>query len=72
MGFFFVTIRWKGHWRIGGGLNCKHPFTWWCCVDIICDLCVLIAGKYSWGCHVCGGVVFMLFVIYARHLLVSN
>ena len=49
--FFFlgsrkVTIRWKHHWRIGGGLKCKHPFTWECCVDVICDLCTSFASKY--------------------------
>ena len=41
-----LTIHWKNHWRIDDSPKCKHPFTWWCWVDLICDLCMSFASQY--------------------------
>ena len=80
--FFFFEIqkqkiRWMDQCRIEDGPKCKHPFTWGCCVLLICDMCVTCQLVFkvlivSYGCCVGRRVVLMLFVIYAPHLLVCN
>ena len=63
---------------MGDGLKCNHPLTRGCRVDVICDLCVSFASKcllhqfIIGGCIFGGGVFLVLFMICARHLLVSN